>query len=89
MGEMVDTSDTEHQISDGVGVLITAAPFHGLSLLRAHPDHARVAPEFADLKGVAHVACPYTPPGIELIPGGRLNGDGVGHLVCRLLVIPL
>ena len=86
---MVDTSDTEHQISDGVGVLITAAPLDRFAFLRAHPDHALLTPEFADLKGVAHVACPYAPPGIELIPGSRLNGDGVGHLVCRLLVIPL
>ncbi|NDC90114.1 MAG: hypothetical protein EB075_15170 [Bacteroidetes bacterium] len=76
---MQDTLATEHQISDGVGVLITAAPFHGLSLLGAHPNHALLAPKFADLKGVAHVACPYTAPGIELIPGGRLNGDGTGH----------
>jgi hypothetical protein len=32
---------------------------------------------------VVHVGCPLTPPGIELTPGGRLDGDGVGHLVFR------
>jgi hypothetical protein len=38
---------------------------------------------------VAHIGCPHAPVSIELTPGGGLDGDGVGHLVCRLLVIPL
>ena len=79
MGQMVDTSDTEHQISDGVGVLITAAPFHGFALLGAHPDHAGFAPLLPDPKGVAHINAPHAPMRVETLPGGRLNCDCVGH----------
>ena len=89
MGQMVDSSDTEHQISDGVCDLGCTTPLHGRTMHRAHPDHAGLAPLLSDGVGVIHVACPLTPPGIELTPGGRLDSDGVGHLVCRLLVIPL
>jgi len=86
---MVDTLATEHQISDGVGVLITAAPFHGFSLFGAHPNHALLAPEFADLECLAHVARPYAPPLIEGLPGGGLNCDGVGHAFRLIdLIIP-
>ena len=79
MGQMVDTLATEHQISDGVCVLIAAAPLDRFALLGAHPDHARVAPVLADLKGVAHVDCPLTPDRIELAPGAGLDCDCVGH----------
>ena len=41
---MVDTLATEHQISDGVGVLITAAPLDRVTVRRAHPDHALLTP---------------------------------------------
>ena len=82
MGEsrgMMDSSDTEHQISDGVGVLITAAPFHGLSLLGAHPDQALLTPLLPQAEGVAHVGCPQATVRIELAPCFGLNCDGVGH----------
>ena len=76
---LMDSSDTEHQISDGVGVLITAAPLDRFALLGAHPDHALLAPYLPKAEGVAHVSCPQATVRIERLPGGRLNGDGAGH----------
>ena len=68
--------DPKHQISDGVGVLITAAPFHGFSLLRAHPDHAGFTPELSDAVGMVDRLCPPASVLIELGPIGGLNGEG-------------
>ena len=55
----------------------------------AHPDHAGFTPLLSDAVGVVHVGCPLATPGIELTPGGRLDGDGVGHLVLRLSLLLL
>jgi len=82
MGEMVDSSGTEHQISDGVRDLTSAAPFHGGTMHRAHPDHAGLSPLLSDAVSVVHVGCPHAPVGIKGLPGGGLDGDGVGHVVC-------
>ena len=76
---MVDSSATEHQISDGVGVSIRATPADGFTRGRAHPDHAFLSPQFGDPEGVVHVGCPVAPVRIELAPCGGLDCDGVGH----------
>ena len=75
-------SATEHQISDGVGDLSGTAPFHGGTVNGAHPDHAGFSPLLGDAVGVAHVGCPLTPVLIEVLPGGGLDCDGVGHVLC-------
>ena len=49
---------------------------------RAHPDHAGFSPLLGDAVGVAHVGCPLAPVLIEVLPGGGLDCDGVGHVVC-------
>ena len=77
---MVDSSGTEHQISDGVCDLSSTTPLHRGTMHGAHPDHAGLAPLLGDAVGVAHVGCPHAPVRIEGSPGGRLNCDGVGHL---------
>jgi hypothetical protein len=38
---------------------------------------------------VAHVGCPLTPVLIEVLPGGGLDCDGVGHWSFRFDVISL
>ena len=76
---MVDTSATEHQISDGVGVSIGPTPADGFASRGAHPDHAFLAPQFGDPKSVVHVLRPIAPVRIELAPCGGLDGDGVVH----------
>ena len=65
---MVDTSATEHQISDGVGVGIGATPADRFTASGAHPDHAFLAPCLAQAVGVAHIRCPVAPVRIELAP---------------------
>ncbi|QDH50601.1 hypothetical protein [Synechococcus phage S-B43] len=76
---MVDSSATEHQISDGVGVSIRATPADGFTSRGAHPDHAFLAPQFGDPESVVHVLCPIAPVRIELSPCGGLDCDGVVH----------
>ena len=78
---MVDGSDAEHQISDGVRDLGCSAPFHRGTMHGAHPDHAGLSPLLGDTVGVAHVSRPHATVLIELLPGGRLHCDGVGHCV--------
>ena len=85
----MDSSHTEHQISDGVGDLGCSAPFHGGTVYGAHPDHAGFAKLLGETVGMAHVGCPLATPLIELSPSGRLNGDGVGHWSFRFDVISL
>ena len=65
---MVDTSATEHQISDGVGVGIGATPADRFTASGAHPDHAFLAPCLSQAVGVAHVGSPVAPVRIELAP---------------------
>jgi len=79
LGVMVCSSATEHQISDGVGVSIGATPADGVTVRRAHPDHALLTPCLADLKSVVHIGRPVAPVRIELAPCCGLNCDGVGH----------
>ena len=76
---MVDTSATEHQISDGVGVSIRATPADGFTSRGAHPDHAFLSPQFGDPESVVHVLCPIAPVRIELAPCGGLDCDCVVH----------
>jgi len=79
---MVDTLaiDPEHQISDGVGVLISATPADRFTRGRAHPDHAGLSPELSEAEGVVHVGRPVATVRIELAPCCGLNCDGVGQL---------
>jgi len=73
---MVDGSATEHQVSDGVGVLISTTPADGFTRGRAHPDHAGFAPELSDAVGMVDRLCPPASVLIELGPVGGLNGEG-------------
>ena len=82
MGQMVDTLATEHQISDGVGVSVAAAPLDRVTVRGAHPDHALLSPQLTDPKGVAHIGRPVAPVRVKLAPCCGLNCDGVGHVVC-------
>ena len=75
----MDSSHTEHQISDGVGDLGGTAPLHRGTVYGAHPHHTGLAPLLSDTVGVAHVGCPHATMLIEGLPGGGLNSDGVGH----------
>ena len=75
---MVDGSATEHQISDGVGVGIGAAPADRFALRGDHPDHALLTPCLADAVGVVNVDCPVASVSVKGAPGGRLNGVGHG-----------
>ena len=86
---MVDTLaiDPKHQISDGVGVLISTTPADGLTLLGAHPDHAGLTRDLCQAEGVVHVGRPVAPVRIEVGPGGGLNCDGVGHVLCFVPLI--
>ena len=79
---MVDTLaiDPKHQISDGVGVGISATPADGVTRGRAHPDHAFLSPQLTDPESVVHIGCPVAPVRIELAPCRGLNCDGVGQL---------
>ena len=81
MGQMVDTLATEHQISDGVGVAVSATPADGVTVRGAHPDHAFLSPQLTDPKGVAHIGRPVAPVRVKLAPCCGLNGDGV--FVCH------
>ena len=65
---MVDTSATEHQISDGVGVSIGTTPADRFTRCRAHPDHAFLAPQFGDAVGVVHVGSPVATVRVKLAP---------------------
>ena len=65
---MVDSSATEHQISDGVGVSIGTTPADGFTRGRAHPDHAFLAPQFGDPESVVHIGRPVASVRIELSP---------------------
>ena len=76
----MDSSATEHQISDGVGVSIGTTPADGFTSRGAHPDHAFLSPQFGDPESVVHVGRPVAPVRIELAPCGRLDGDGVSQL---------
>ena len=78
----MDGSDAEHQISNGVCDLSGTAPLHGGTVNGAHPNHAGLAPLLGDSVGVVHVGCPLAPVLIEVLPGGGLDCDGVGHVVC-------
>jgi len=69
-------SATEHQISDGVGVLITAAPGNCLTAGGHHPDHAGFPPDLTMQVGVAHVGCPLTTVRIKSTPGDGLDCEG-------------
>ena len=80
---MVDSSATEHQISNGVGVSIGPTPADGFTSRGAHPDHAFLSPQFGDPESVVHVGRPVATVRIELAPCGGLDCDGVGHLVFR------
>jgi len=73
---MVDGSATEHQVSDGVGVGIGAAPADGGTFIGAHPDHAGLTPELSDAVGVVDRLCPPATVLIEVVPVGGLNGEG-------------
>ena len=77
------SSDAEHQISDGVGVSVAAAPLDRVTVRGAHPDHALLSPELTDPKGVTHIGRPVAPVRVKLAPCCGLNCDGVGHLVFR------
>ena len=55
----------------------------------AHPHHAGLAPLLGDSVGVVHVGRPLTPVLIEVLPGGGLDSDGVGHWSFRFDVISL
>jgi len=74
----VDTLATEHQVSDGVGVGIGAAPADGFTSRGAHPDQAGLTPLLTQAVGMMDIGCPVASVGIEGSPGDRLNG--VGHL---------
>ena len=78
---MVDSSATEHQISDGVGVSIGPTPADGFTRGRAHPDHAFLSPQFGDPESVVHVGRPVASVRIELAPCCGLDCDGVVHMV--------
>jgi hypothetical protein len=67
----------EHQVSNGVGVAIGAAPTDRGAFIGAHPDHAGLTPCLAQAVGMMNVGCPIAPVGIEGCPGSGLNG--VGH----------
>ena len=89
MGQMVDTLATEHQISDGVGVSVAAAPLDRVTVRGAHPDHALLSPQLTDPKGVAHIGRPVAPVRVKLAPCCGLDCDGVGHWSFRFDVISL
>ena len=73
-------SATEHQISDGGGVLITAAPLDRCAQVGNCPDHATLTPLLADAVGGVNVACPLATVLIQVTPGDRLNGEcAEGH----------
>ena len=76
------SGNPEHEVSDGVGDLTSTTPLHGGTVNGAHPNHTGFAPLLSDSVGVLHVGCPHTTVGIEGSPGGGLDGDGVGHVVC-------
>ena len=88
-GGQGDSSHTEHQISDGVCDLSGTTPFHRGTMNGAHPNHAGLAPLLGDSVGVVHVGRPLTPILIEVLPGGGLDSDGVGHWSFRFDVISL
>ena len=75
------SSDAEHQISDGVGVGIGAAPLDRVTVRGAHPDHALLTPCLAQAVGVVDIGRPVASPLIEGLPGGGLNGEG-HQVVC-------
>jgi len=72
----VDGSATEHQVSDGVGVGVSAAPTDRGAFIGAHPDHAGLTPELSDAVGVVDRLCPPATVLIEVVPVGGLNGEG-------------
>ena len=72
-------SDAEHQISDGIGDLSSAAPADGVAAGGHHPDHALLTPDLGDGVGVVHIGCPLATVRIEGSPGGGLNCETVGH----------
>jgi len=80
-------SDPKDKISDGVGVGIGATPADGVTVRGAHPDHALLTPCLAQAVGVVDVGRPVASPLIEVLPGGRLNGEG--HWSFRFDVISL
>jgi len=76
----MDGSATEHQISDGVGVGIRAAPTDRFTLNGDHPDHALLTPCLSESVGVVHVGRPVATVLIKVCPGRGLNGEG--HVLC-------
>ena len=78
---MPSLAHPEHQISDGVGVAVSATPADRFTSRGAHPDHAGLTPQLTDPESVAHVGRPVAPVRIELTPCGGLHCDGVGHVV--------
>ena len=68
--------DPEDQISDGVGIAVSAAPADGVTVLGDHPDHALLSPCLTDAVCLLNGRCPIATVGIEGTPGGRLDGEG-------------
>ena len=80
---MVDSSaiDPKHQMSDGVGVAVSATPGDRFTCRGAHPNHAGLTPQLTDPESVVHIGRPVAPVRIELTPCGGLHCDGVAHVV--------
>ena len=74
------SGNPKDKISDGVGDLGGTTPLHGGTVNGAHPDHTGLSPLLSDGIGMVHIGCPHATMGIEGLPGGGLDGDGVGHL---------
>ena len=73
---MPSLAHPEHQVSNGVGVGIGAAPTDRGTFIGAHPDHAGLTPELSDAVGMVDRLCPPASVLIELGPIGGLNGEG-------------